>query len=330
MRLRDLTASRPSRSIEPASRRESDALAGELVSDEALGRMGRGRAAHRGDVIEQTVVRFVSDRRDHRDRQEGHGSAEHFVAECAQQVDRGAAPAANQDHLDAPDGDELLQGAADLGRGTTVLDRDVAEDELSSPPSAGKPGEHVGLRRRALGGNQADPLRQSRQPQLLLRLKEACGIKLAAQPGEACEQVPLPRQPNVCGAEAPRRRGDLTAGVVVRTAGDDHAGPVADLALGEIEPLEDVAPQSHRNGAVAVAQLEVDSAAADLEVNDLALEQDLRPLPHPLAHLCRIAAHRERAREVRVRRLVLELPGVDRVVHAAYVYTDGDGRGWNN
>ena len=164
--------------------------------DHRLGRVGRGRAGEGGDVVDQGRVALVADRADHRHPQHRHGAAEGLVAE-GPEVGEAAAAAGDEDRLDLGPGGEVLDRGRDRRRGAPVLDRREGPDDRPRPAAALEAGEQVAPGGAALGGDDADRLRQRRARQLLLQLEQALGPQLLAQRLEPGQEVALAGEPDV-------------------------------------------------------------------------------------------------------------------------------------
>ena len=104
--------------------------------------VGGRRAGDRGDVVEQRAVRVVADAGDHRHPQQRDRPAQGLVAEREQVRERPAA-AGDDDHLDLLARREVVERAADRGRGVAVLDGRERPHEGPGPPAALQARQHV-------------------------------------------------------------------------------------------------------------------------------------------------------------------------------------------
>ena len=272
------------------------ACLGAVLRHGLLGGMGRRRARHGRDVVDQGAIRVVADRGDHRDRQERDRAAQRLVTE-SEQIGQRAAPAGHDDRVHLAARREVAECAGDRRRGVPVLYRREGPDQPPRPAAAAQPGEHVVAGLAALARHDADRPRHRRASQLLLRFEQTLGGQLLAQPVELSQQVAFAGHPQLRHPEGEVRRGLRAARVVVATARHDHPGAV-DQRLGpQIERLELVPPHRARHRAAPVAELEVDARAARAEVPHLAEQLHAGERAQPIAQLRRVGADRERARQ---------------------------------
>ena len=188
----------------------------------------------------------------------------------------GSRPPRDHDRLDRSGRREVLQRSRDGGSRAAVLDRGVGPDQPAGPAAAAKCREHVVARLARLAGDHADRPGQADAREALLWLEQPLGIELLAQAVDLGEEVALSGHPKVSDVEAEGRRGGLGAGVVVAAAGDDDRRTVDERSGREAERVVAVAPHGALEGAVAVAELEVDAHLSRLDIGDLAKDLDLR------------------------------------------------------
>ena len=176
------------------ARRAPAARAGACVQSTPHGRLGgvrRRRAADGGDVVEQRAVGVVADRGDHRHAQQGDRAAERLVAE-AQQVGQRAAAARDDHDVDL----------APRPRDRRARARSPAPRDGPAPARSPTPARPAQPRRASAAStsSRALPLSpvitpivrgSSGRRKALLRLEQALGVELLAQPVDAREQVAL-------------------------------------------------------------------------------------------------------------------------------------------
>ena len=190
-----------------------------------LGGVGRGRAAHGGDVVEQRAVGVVADRGDDRYGQERDGAAEGLVAE-REEVGERAAAAGDHDHVRTGEGDEVLQRAADARRRVAVLHRREGPHEPPAPALATQAGEDVVASLASLAGDDADRTWRAGEREGLLRGEEPLGVEPLAQPVDLGQQVALARHAERGDGEREGRGRRAAARVEVRAARHHDLGAV--------------------------------------------------------------------------------------------------------
>ncbi len=215
-------AARAARSVVRARERRSARTALRSTRISASARVGRGRAADGGDVVDQRVIDLVADRADDRQPQVRDRAAEVLVAE-GPEVGEAAAAAADDRDLDRGDLREAAKRDADRaaprggpGPGASAQTIVPRQPRRSSPASRSAHGGRVA------SGDDADRLRDRGAGEGLLRLQQPLGVEPAAGLVELGEQVALAGEADVVAAEAEAGRGGAAAGVVVGPAGDDR------------------------------------------------------------------------------------------------------------
>ena len=132
------------------------------VGHDALAGVGRGRAAHVGDEVEQRAVGLVADGAHDGGAAGDDRPAQRLVAERQQVLDAAAA-AGDDDDVDLGQPVELAQGGHDLLDGAEPLHGDLAHLDLDRGPAAPGVLEHVALGGAVAAGDQPDAARQERQ-----------------------------------------------------------------------------------------------------------------------------------------------------------------------
>ena len=265
--------------------------------DRGLGGVGRGRAAHGGDVVDQRPVGVVADRRDHRHAQQRDGPAQRLVAE-REQVGQRAAAAGDDHDLDLLDRGQLAQRGGDPRRGVAVLDGRERPHQPPGPAAAAQPGEDVVAGLAPLAGDDADRPRQQRAGQPLLGLEQPVGVQPPAQALELHQQVALAGEPQLGDREAERRARRS------RCPGSSHSRRrprPASRRSADRRALEVVAPHRAGQRAAGVAQLEVDPRPGGAKAPHLADQLDARELRSRRLQLGGVGADRVRARGARCR-----------------------------
>ena len=244
------------------------------VGHDQARRVGGRRRAAVGHEIAQRDVALVADGRDD-DRGAGRDrTAEPFVRE-RQQVLQRAATTGDHDHVDVRAGVERRQRAHDLGHGTVALHGRLREDEARRGQAGAGVADHVERRGRLVPRDQANAARPERGLSLAHRVEEAVRVEPAPRLLDAGEQGAVAGGLDAVGAQ--RQLGAL----VVERYLAVHLHALA-LDRPRIDALEGPARHRHRERGALVRVAQRQERETELgvvaQVADLTLDPEGREL----------------------------------------------------
>ena len=177
------------------------------VGHDPLGRVGGGRRAHVGDVVDQRRVGLVADRADDRRacRRTPPGTAPRRRTAAGPRSSRRPGRARSRRSCGsrrAPRCASIIWVTADVPWTATLITR-----KSTRRPAAARVGQHVALGGAGPAGDQPDPARQERQPALAARVEQPLGGQQLLQLLEPGQQLAQADLADLVGAQRQACRG---------------------------------------------------------------------------------------------------------------------------